>query len=644
MENYGFENIQTNLRKGLQRLACGIFVCASFLFFSAGAVRAQAITPISQIQGEMNLSPLAGQKVTTAGIVTAIFKKGFFIQTPDAEADNNPKTSEGIYVFANDAPSGIAPGDAVQIEATVSEYRPRAERVTLSLTELTQPVIKNVSKNNPLPAPITLTAADLNPQGTIDQLEKYEGMRVKVDVLNVVAPTGGYTNEKTDEAKSNGVFWGVLPDVPRPFREPGIDGLTFLTDKLPPTTPVFDMNPELLRVDSNAEEAAKTIDVTSGATVKNLVGVIDYAYKAYTLLVDANSSPTVEGNKTFVPASPAGEREITVGSYNMENFFDDEINSGNIKKETVLSTEAFQRRLNKASLAIRKVLSMPDILGVCEMENLTVLKKVADKINADAVADGKPNPNYIAFLEKGNDIRGINVGFLVKSSKVNILEITQLAKDEKLDAPGASDDAFLFDRPPLLLRAEVSDSKTGKPFDFTVIVNHLKSYRGIDDPADGARVRQKRRLEAEWLAKFVEQRAKTNPDERLILCGDYNAFQFNDGYNDLIGILKGKPNGNVLAPSTTIYQTGLIDLVDYVNPKDRYSYSYTGNAQAIDHILINKPARENAAKFGYARLDADFPAIYANDANRPERLSDHDAAIFFMSLDAAQTQKSASAK
>ena len=636
---FKFENTE-NFRNRLSKFAFVTFFGAAFLIFSAGEIAAQTITPISQIQGETNLSPLAGQKVTTAGIVTAILKKGFFIQTPDAETDNNPKTSEGIYVFTNDAPSGIAPGDAVRIEATVSEYRPRAERVTLPLTELTQPVIKNISKNNPLPAPITLTAADLNPQGTIDELEKYEGMRVKVDILNVVAPTGGYTNEKTDLAKSNGVFWGVLPDTPRPFREPGIDGLTYLIDKLPPTTPVFDMNPELLRVDSSAEEGASPIDVTSGATVKNLIGVLDYSFKAYTLLIDAGSPPVVEGNKTFVAASPAGEREVTVGSFNMENFFDDEINSDDVKKETVISKEAFQKRLNKASLAIRTVLSMPDVLGVCEMENLAVLQKVADKVNADAVAAGQPNPNYIAYLKEGNDVRGIDVGFLVKSSKVKVLETKQLAKDEKFAVPGAGDDAFLFDRPPLLLRAEVMDSKTGKPFDFTVIVNHLKSYRGIDDPTDGARVRQKRRLEAEWLAKFVEQRAPTNPDERLILCGDFNAFQFNDGYNDLIGILKGKPNPNVLAPSTAIYQTGLIDLVDYVNPKDRYSYNYAGNAQAIDHILINKAARENAAKFGYARLDADFPAVYGNDANRPERLSDHDAAVFYMSLDAAQTQKS----
>lgn len=631
MKISGLKNL--NPRKTFIIIWCGIFIS----LFAGGKTAAQTFTPINQIQGEGNLSAFAGKEITTHGIVTMILKKGFYIQTPDADADKNPKTSEAIYVFANEEmPAGLAVGDDVQVSGTVSEYRPRAERYALTLTELTRPSVKNLSKNNPLPAPVSLTSAELDPKGAIDQMERFEGMRVTIDVLNVVAPTGGYVNEKTGEAKSNGVFWGVLQGTPRPFREPGIDALTYLMDKLPQTTPVFDTNPELLRVDSLTQENSKPIDVTSGAVVKNLTGVIDYSFKAYTLMLDASNPPTVEGNKTFVPASAAGAREVTVGSFNMENFFDDEKNSGDVQKETVYTKEAFERRLNKASLAIRNVLSMPDVLGVCEMENLTVLKKLADKINADAVAAGQPNPKYEAYLEEGNDIRGIDSGFLIKSSKVKVIETKQLAKNETFDAGAGSDDAKLFDRTPLLLRAEVADEKTGKPFEFTVIVNHLKSYRGIDDEKDGNRVRQKRLLEAEWLANFVQEREKTNPTERLILCGDFNAFQFNDGYNDLIGILKGKPNPNVLAPSKNVYQTNLIDLVDSVEPARRYSYSFGGNAQAIDHILINKPTIERALKFGYARLDADFPEVYRNDAGRPERISDHDAPILYLSLDEIQ--------
>lgn len=618
------------------------FIClaslsaTAFLWFLVAAY-AQT-TPINQIQGENNISPLAGKDVTTRGIVTAIVSKGFYIQTPDAEADQNPQTSEGIYVFTNEEKADVKIGDLVEVGGVVSEYQPRQETYALKLTEITRPRVKTVSSNNPLPAPVVLTAKELTPQGKLDQLERFEGMRVKVNELTVVAPTGGYTNEKTGEAKSDGVFFGVIAGTPRPFREPGLDVLQIIIDKLPQTTPAFDMNPELIRVDSDAQTGAQPIDVTAGATLKNLTGVVDYSYRAYTILPDAAAPPTVEGNKTFVAASPAGEREVTVASFNLENFFDDEKNSDNVRKEDILSKEHFQKRLTKASLAIRKVLSSPDVIGIVEVENLAVLKKLADKINADAEAENQPNPNYAAFLEEGNDGRGIDVGFLVKTSKVKVLETVQLAKAEKFDSGANSAEGFLYDRPPFLLRAEVADAKSGKPFDFTVIVNHFKSYGGINDPKDGDRVRRKRVLQAEWLANFVAERAKTNPAERMLVVGDLNAFQFNDGYNDLVGILKGKSEPNVIAPSKMTAQTGLVSLVDYVEAKNRYSYVFGGSAQVLDHILVNKPARERALKFGYARLNADFPDIYANDATRPERLSDHDAAVFFMSLDEKKPQ------
>ncbi len=609
------------------------FLVGGFFAIILSATANFAQTPISQIQGGVYRSTFDGKQVTTRGIVTAIVRRGFYIQTPDAEIDGNPKTSEGIYVFTNQDAPNVSLGNLVEVSGTLSEYTPRAERYFLPLTEITKPTIKVISKDNPLPNPIILTNAELNPQGKIDQMERFEGMRVKVELLNVVAPTGGRVNEKTGEATSDGVFFGVIAGTPRPFREAGIDVLTMIVDKLPQTISYFDMNPELLRIDSDSQTGSKPIDVTSGATLKNLTGVVDYAFKSYTILVDANNLPMVEGNKTFVLASSAGEREVTVGSFNLENFFDDENNSSDVDKETTYPKEVFQKRLTKASLAIRKVLSSPDVLGIIEVENLKVLQKLADKINADTVSEGKPNPKYEAFLEDGNDIRGIDSGFLVKTSKVKTVETKQLAKDEKLVTEGAQSFEKLFDRPPFLLRAEVVDAKTNQTFAFTTIINHFKSYRGIDDPKDGNRVQNKRRLEAEWLAKFIAERAVANPTERLIVVGDFNAFQFNDGYNDLIGILKGKSEPKVVTPSTTSFQTGLVNLADYIDAKNRYSYVFGGNAQVLDHILVNKPARERALKFGYARLDADFPAIYRNDATRPERLSDHDAPIFYMSLD-----------
>ncbi|MCU0239901.1 MAG: endonuclease/exonuclease/phosphatase family protein [Pyrinomonadaceae bacterium] len=603
----------------------------TFNLFLCLATFAQLNTPINVIQGDSGVSLKANSPVTTRGIVTAIVKKGFFIQTPDSEIDKSSKTSEGIFVFTNDEKINVVVGDLVDVSGTVFEYKPRAERFALPLTQITRPRVNVVSKGNSLPAPIVLTAVDLDPKGKLDQMERYEGMRVKINSLTVTAPTGGRVDDKKGINFTNGLFFGVLTGTQRPMKEAGLDMLDVLGDNLPKNIWAFDMNPENLRFDSVSQIDRKQIHVAAGETLKNVVGVVDYAFRSYTILVDSDNQPTIENKRVAVPVPAAKEREITVASFNLENLFDDEINSDNVDKEQVTPKEVFNGRLNKMSLAIRNILSMPDVLGVIEVENLKVLTKLADKINADAVANNQPNPNYIPYLEEGNDVRGIDVGYLVKS-KIKVLETKQIGKDVKPDIQANSKE-MLFDRPSLLLRAEAIDSKTNKPFQFTTIVVHLKSYGGINDEKDGKRVQNKKRQQAEWLANFVAERGKTNSNERIILCGDFNAFQFPDGYNDMMGTLIGKADPNVLVPSKADYKTNLGNLIYSLPAKDRYSYVFGGNAQAIDHILISANMLKNVVDFRYARFDTDFPAVYYNNYNRPERVSDHDAPIVYLSFD-----------
>jgi len=133
---------------------------------------------------------------------------------------------------------------------------------------------------------------------------------------------------------------------------------------------------------------------------------------------------------------------------------------------------------------------------------------VATKINTDAVAAGQADPKYVAYLEEGNDIRGIDTGFLVKSTKIKVIETRQLAKDEQLNYDGDASDAKLFDRTPRLLRAEGHRCQGCKVVAFTVIVNHLKSYLGVDSPTDGEPHPQQTPPRAEWLANFVQERTK----------------------------------------------------------------------------------------------------------------------------------------
>jgi len=415
----------------------------------------------------------------------------------------------------------------------------------------------------------------------------------------------------------------------------GIPILDPLPNGAPPDVPRFDGNPERLRVDSNAQTGAPRREVTSGAVVSNLVGVLDFADDVWTVLPDATVTAPISGNIAAIAVPMITSNEFTVASFNLERFFDTDDDPE--VDETILTPAAYVGRINKASLAIRNVLRAPDILGIIEIENLTTLETLATKLNTDATTAGQPAPNYRAWLERGNDVGGINVGFLVRTSRVAVLEVTQLGKTNTYINPLTGLPETLNDRPSLLLRGTIPRPGSSTPLAATVILNHLRSMSGITNATDGARIRVKRRAQAEYLAGVVQERQTNAQTENLILIGDFNAFQFNDGYADLIGTIKGNPTPSnlVTLASADLVQPDLINLIDELPADQRYSFSFDGNAQALDHILVSAPLYPRVARCIYARSNADFPESFRNNFNRPERLSDHDAPIVYFTLNVA---------
>ncbi|WP_321478135.1 lamin tail domain-containing protein [uncultured Paludibaculum sp.] len=587
---------------------------------------------IWQIQGSTATSAYAGQSVVTRGIVTARKSNGFFLQAP-APGDGDSATSDGVFVFTSSAPPvAAAVGNDVCVAATVQEFSPSTDPNSPPVTELSSsPVVTLMSAGNALPPAVTITSADTL-VNTLDNLEKYEGMRVQIPSLTAVAPTQGSVSEANATSTSNGVFYGVVTGVDRPFREAGVQ----LPDPLPSgascCVPRFDANPERIRVDSDGQSGGSVLDVTTGATITGLVGVLDYAFRTYTILPDPGSNPGVSGNISATPVADPAANETTVGGLNVERFFDT-VNDPSVS-DVALTATAFNNRLNKLSLLIRNVMKAPDIVGVVEMENLSTLQAVAEKLNADTVAASLPNPNYQAYLVEGNDIGGIDVGFLVKSSKVNVVDVTQFGKDTTYVDPGTNQPALLNDRPPLVLRATVTKAGSSTALPITVIANHLRSLNGVDDPADGARVRAKRAAQAEYLANLVQARLTTNPNENILLLGDFNAFSVNDGYVDLMGTIKGTPTpaSQVVLASSDLVNPDLSELEDTLPAAGRYSYSFDGNAQSLDHMLVTSTLLPRVNRFAIAHVDADFPEVYRNDPNRPERLSDHDGEVAYISL------------
>jgi uncharacterized protein len=573
---------------------------------SAVPARSCAVVPaaIHEIQGSGLASPFVNQDVITTGVVTAIKSNGFFLQTPDGAADSNPATSQGVFVFTS-ATAAVAVGNEVSARGTVSEF--------FGLTQIESSLPGDVTVTSPgagLPATVTLTPAILDPAGMPDQLERFEGMRMHAASLTSVAPTDGFGEIAT-----------VLTGVPRPLREPGIPA----GDPVPPdpTTgiidcciPRFDENPERIVIDSEGLLGAPVLSVTSNVVITNVTGPLDFSFGAYK--IPPEIPPVAGANMSGVPVPPPAADEFTVAGFNIENF---------VGGET-------QRR--KVALAIRELMRSPDVIGHIEILDQATLQTLADQVNADAVAAGETDPAYQAVLIPAPLGGTQNVSFLVKTSRVRIDAVSQERASDTFVNPVNGQTETLHDRPPLVLRATVEPFGLN-PRPVIVVVNHLRSFIDIElVSGEGTRVRAKRKAQAESVAGLLQELQTLDPDTAVISIGDYNAYQFSDGYTDPIATLKGAPT-----PDEEIVVDGSSDLVDpdYVNLTDglpaseRYSFIFEGTPQALDHVLVNTVAASYVQRYAIARGNADFPSVpetlFAGDATRPERSSDHDMPVAY---------------
>ncbi|HEY9404189.1 MAG TPA: lamin tail domain-containing protein [Pyrinomonadaceae bacterium] len=567
---------------------------------------------IHDIQGSGATSPLAGQTRTTSGIVTLLktgtnnggAASGFFIQAPDASADSDPNTSEGLFVFTNSVPT-VSVGDAVTVTGTIVEFN--------GMTEISPASSVSVnSTGNQLPTAVTLTTTILDPTAspTKPQLEKYEGMRMAAASMTTVTPNDNFYD-----------VYAVITGVPRPLREPGIE----ISQPVPPdpTTgtpdcciPRWDENPERLKLDTNARAGAPLNAYTSNVVFTNVSGPLDFAFSEYRLIND--TTPNASANMSAVPVPTPTAGEFTVGHFNVENF----------------NNDATQRQ--KAALAIRDVMRLPDIIGMIEIFELAGLQALAAEVNAIS-----PGVNYQAYLVEADGTTGDadqDLGYLVNTTRVAVNSVTQRNATETYTNPNNGQQEILNDRPPLVLSANVQPSGANVPV--LVVVNHLRSFIDIEGvTGEGPRVRAKRKAQAESLARLLQELQSNNPQTSVISVGDYNAYQFSDGYTDPIATIKGNPTPDdqiVVDQSPDLVNPDLFNLVDELPAEERYSFIFEGTPQALDHIIVNNVAHARNTRFAFARNNADFPetpaAAYTSNASRPERNSDHDMPVAYFNL------------
>ncbi len=167
-----------------------------------------------------------------------------------------------------------------------------------------------------------------------------------------------------------------------------------------------------------------------------------------------------------------------------------------------------------------------------------------------------------------------------------------------------------------------------------MIVNHLRSLIDIESLTSGPRVRAKRAEQSEFLAALAHRRLEADPDERILVIGDFNAHEFNDGYVDVIGTIRGAPapaTQTVLA-TRDVLDLNLVNLIDSTPKNDRYFYVFDGSAETLDHVLASPAMLPFVTRFQHVRGNADAPEVWRSDGSRPERTSDHDPAIIYIKV------------
>jgi predicted extracellular nuclease len=566
------------------------------------------VLEIFEIQGDGSASPYDGMIVESQNnVVTALAPNGFFMQTPTDRADGDVNTSDGIFVFQGSAPT-VSAGDMVDVLGTIDEF--------FGFTEFTENPEVTVVASGAVPDPVVFDATTpspdpANPSCAIE-FECYEGMLIQIDNGTVTGPNQEFGSDPVAEVH-------ITAASSRTFREPGIEfpGEAGL--------PVWDGNPEVFELDPN--KLGLDNQVIPAGSHFDAVGVLGFEFGGYEFWPTAL---TVSPATLPVPVRNRDRAEFTVGSLNVLRLFDDiddPIDTdvvGRERNDFVADSAEYLVRRTKLADYVVNVLDSPDVLGIQEVESLTVLEDLAGDI-----ASLNPAVSYTAYLEEGNDVGTIDVGFLVRDT-IEVDAVTQLGKDELLDFPGEF--APLHDRPPLLLEGRNIEDESNFPV--AVMVVHNRSLGGIDNATEGNRIRQKRLQQAQSIAEKVQAIQTADPHTHLVVTGDFNAFEFTDGYVDVMGQIVGEvvPADNMLS-GPDLVQPNLINNSAWVVNDERYSFIFRGSAQILDHALTSSALDMSLRGLEYGRGNVDAAEYLIEDDSTPLASSDHDGLVLYLTKD-----------
>ncbi|MGI8779844.1 MAG: endonuclease/exonuclease/phosphatase family protein [Solirubrobacteraceae bacterium] len=548
-----------------------------------GGPQEPTVTRIHDIQGPGAASPKAGQTVTIEGVVTGIDDEiganftttfpadaGIFVQEEPADADADPATSEGIFVGFVRNRGDYPPGTVVRLNGRVRE---NFGETRIEETVGQEPVALGTA---PVPAPVVIdpAAAAAQDPGARAYYETLEGVNVR---LAVGTATSGGRNKFGETYLTPGVNQGPEDRVFRTDVQPDLIAADSDAGAGDPDKPLKD-------TDSDTELAVDLFDV-----VRDLTGPVGFSFGNYKIINQV--VPAIEDGPTPYPYTvpTATSDQLRIASFNLENFFPvgGDLDGGPV------TLEEYAEKRGRLVDAIGRLLDRPDVVAVQEVHDLAVLTDLATRLGG-----------YTAYLQEGNDSRGIDVGFLVRDT-VRAGNVRQLGKDAT--APPGLDcsdvDGGLFDRPPLAIDVDHRGAA------FTLFSNHFSSKSA----PDGCRAAQ---------AAFVRDRVAEleAAGGEAIVAGDLNAFEDESALTTLEGP-----------------ETSLDNLWDVPPAPERYSFQFGGRLQTLDHVLVTDGLAARVDDFRYAHFDNDYHL--RRGVLDGHHVSDHDPPVLTLELVAPPVQK-----
>lgn len=645
--------------------------------------------PIGAVQGRVTAgqdalrhrSPLVGETVIVRGVVHQQLRwraaaghdlHGIMIQDLPEEADGDPKTSDGLFLYvgaamtlplADGGMSEIAPGDLLTLRGIVRER--------FGQTELSEAVILERQTGGTLdellpPTPLELS---INPAETLRILERHEGMRVALNP-GAVSVSGSFPNNRNADyqiwttsaenpnlasprAAGRRLFRGPHPlsGVPEEHRLDG-HGMRLILGSLG----LMGRNPETpLRL-----PAWKT-----GTTFPEpLTGGIQYAFGNYILQVE--TLPEWRGGDSpatwHIPVPDGSETRLRIATYNIENLYDFVDNpfsdvdfptnpgTGRIQPPFHFlpgSEEEYREQLRIVADQIIHAMRAPHIVMLQEMENQDIAVMTPEGLvfgsvdNADGELDvvqelileilAQGGPLYASAVNRNAaDGRGIIPAFLFCPE-------TFAPLDADADHPVLGENPLLpIDLLPLTFNSEVVNPKAfnftfepDEPGDADSVFSRAVQVFGLRERAGEGRVlwllnnhfsafpgqrTRRRTLQAEVNAAIAATLKEHFPDHGVILGGDLNHYARPDD-----------PFWPPLDQLGSIYRAGMINVYDWImerDPANAYSYVFRAHAGTLDHLFLSPNLFERLVWASYLHINADFPD--APRGERPLRGSDHD--------------------